>query len=306
MSNPVLLIHGGAGTLSPDRLSTEKRAAILAGLRSALRAGQSRLVNGASALDAVVAAVCVLEDDQNFNAGRGSVFTESGTIEMDAAVMDGSNAKIGAVAGINGPRNPIHAALAVMNTTPHVLLVGKAALDASRNQNLAFEPADYFETDERRLALQNFLEHRTPADDADRHGTVGAVALDSHGRLAAATSTGGMTGKRAGRVGDTPVPGAGTWADHYCAISATGHGESFIRVAAAHEISARLRFANQSLQAAADTVLAEIHALGGDGGLIALDRDGNIALPFNTRGMYRGMIRGSSIPLVAIHQESLA
>ncbi len=305
MAEPTILIHGGAGTMHPDRLTPAKRETVLAGLRRALQAGQRELADGRPALDAVVAAVTALEDDPSFNAGRGAVFTSGGTMEMDAAVMDGRDCRLGAVAGICGPRNPIHAALAVMEHSPHVLLAGPAALEFLRTQDALFEPLEYFATEERRLALENFLASQSPRDDADRHGTVGAVALDSHGNLAAATSTGGMTGKWPGRIGDTPIAGAGTWADQACAMSATGHGESFIRVAAAHELSARLRHAHQSLADAAAAVLDAVGAVGGDGGFIALDREGNAAMPFNSRGMYRGIARGNGPALAAIYKEAL-
>ena len=306
MLNPIILIHGGAGTLAPDRLTPEKRQTILTGLRTALEAGRRVLANRGSAIDAVTAAVCALEDDPSFNAGRGSVFTAAGTIEMDAAIMDGATARFGAVAGICGPRNPVTAARFVMEQTPHVLLAGTAAEKCLHDRGLPYETIDYFATDDRRIALQRFLADTAPADDADRHGTVGAVALDHAGALAAATSTGGMTGKIPGRIGDTPIAGAGTWADTNCAVSATGHGESFVRAAAAHEIAARMRLANQDLRTAADAALAAVAALGGDGGLIALDRHGNFTFPFNSIGMYRGMAQGDAPPLVAIHGEPLA
>lgn len=305
MSRPTILVHGGAGTMHPDRLTPAKRETILAGLRTALQAGRRELAAGRPALDAVVSAVAALEDDPSFNAGRGAVFTSAGAMEMDAAVMDGSTARLGAVASILGPRNPIRAARAVMENTPHVLLTGSGALDFLRTQPLAFESPGYFATDERRQALAAFLASQGPRDDADRHGTVGAVALDQSGNLAAATSTGGMTGKRPGRIGDTPLAGAGTWADHHCAMSATGHGESFIRIAAAHELSARLRHAGQTLAEAATAILAALAEIGGDGGFIALDRDGNAALPFNTRGMYRGLARLDGPALAAIYDEPL-
>lgn len=306
MREPTILIHGGAGTMHPDRLTPSKRDMILAGLRAALEAGRRELAAGHGALNAVVAAVTALEDDPSFNAGRGAVFTSCKSMEMDAAVMDGSTARLGAIAGVLGPRNPIQAARAVMEHSPHVLLAGAGAIEFLRSQPIPFEPEEYFATADRRDALAQFLASQAPRDDADRHGTVGAVALDSDGNLAAATSTGGMTGKRPGRIGDTPIAGAGTWADEVCAMSATGHGESFIRVAAAHELSARIRLANQSLADAAATVLSRVAAVGGDGGFIALDREGRVAMPFNTRGMYRGLARGADPAVVAIYDEPLA
>jgi beta-aspartyl-peptidase (threonine type) len=306
MPEPTLLVHGGAGTLSRDRLAPDKRNAIQSGLRKALAAGHRRIAEGGSAVDAVVAAVAILEDDPHFNAGRGAVFTAAGTMEMDAAVMDGSTSHLGALAGVLGPRNPVKAARVVMERSPHVLLAGPAALDFLRAQDVPFEPPEYFATPERRAALERFLKNPAPSDDFDRHGTVGAVAIDGDGNLAAATSTGGMTGKLPSRVGDTPIPGAGTWADRHCAMSATGHGESFIRAAAAHELSARLRFANQDLATAAAAVLAAVKDIGGDGGFVALDRNGECVLPFNTYGMYRGLQRSRGPALVAIYDEPLS
>ncbi len=307
MAQPTILVHGGAGTMAPGRLTPERRAEITDGLRRAVRAGQRVLLAGGPALHAVVAAVTELEDDPRFNAGRGAVFTSDETHEMDAAVMDGATARAGAVASVMGPRNPVQAARLVMERSPHVVLTGPGALRFLQSHAVPFEDASYFGTEERRAALAAMRE-RPPsaADDFDRHGTVGAVALDRAGHLAAATSTGGRTGKAPGRVGDTPIPGAGTWADTVCAVSATGHGESFIRAAAAHEISARIRLAGQDLASATSAVLDLVVALGGSGGLIAIDRDGQTTLPFTTRGMYRGRAVGDAPPEVAIYAEELA
>lgn len=306
MPEPRVLVHGGAGTVAPDRLTPDKQAQILAGLRSAADAGRRQLLQRRSALDAAIAAVTALEDDPSFNAGRGAVFTASGTIEMDAAVMDGATLRAGAVAGVLGPRNPVQAARLVMERSSHVLLAGPAAVEFLRGEGVPFEQQRYFETERRRAALKRFLETGTAHDDDDRHGTVGAVAIDADGNMAAATSTGGMTGKRAGRVGDTPLLGAGTWADSHCAFSATGHGESFIRIAAGHELAARLRLAGQDLQTASAAVLAAVASIGGDGGLIALDRGGNAVLAFNTRGMYRGEARADQPAQAAIYDEPLS
>ena len=307
MPEPTILVHGGAGTLPRDRLTPEKRAAILTGLKRALQAGQSVLTNNGSALDAVTAAVTALEDDPNFNAGRGAVFTSGETHEMDAAVMDGATLRIGAIAGVLGPRNPVQAARFVMERSPHVFLAGPRALEFLQAHGVPLEPASYFSTEDRRAALEEWRRsHGQNADDFNRHGTVGAVALDAAGNLAAATSTGGMTGKLPSRLGDTPVPGAGTWADQNCAMSATGHGESFIRVAAAHELAARVRLAQQDLETAAAAVMAAVEQIGGDGGFIALDRHGNVVLPFNSRGMYRGQATGNGQPRVAIYRETPA
>ena len=306
-----LALHGGAGTIAPERMTSVAAAEHHAGLQAALRAGYIVLAAGGTALDAVTRAVMALENDPLFNAGRGAVFTSAGRLEMDAAVMDGRDGAAGAVAGILGPRNPILAARAVMQHSGAVLMVGDGALAFCRAQGLAFEGTGYFHTERRWDALQAELRRRAQnapdsRDDADRHGTVGAVARDAAGNLAAATSTGGMTGKRPGRVGDCPVFGAGTWARNgVCAVSATGTGEVFIRHAAAHEIDARMRLAGQTLNQAAADVVRELQADGGNGGLIAIDAAGNMALPFNSTGMYRGTIGPDGIPHTGIHAGEL-
>src|SRR5947207_8011557 len=242
-----LAVHGGAGTLRRGEMSEEQAALYHAGLRHALTAGRDVLADGGSALDAVTGAVVAFEDDPLFNAGRGAVFTVAGTQEMDAAIMEGRDHRAGAVAGICGPKNPVLAARAVMEHSPHVLLIGDGALAFCQAQGLAFADRDYFYTETRWRALQRTLERgladdAAENDEARRHGTVGAVARDRAGDLAAATSTGGMTGKLPGRVGDSPIIGAGTYADNAsCAVSATGHGEVLLRLAAAHELAARVR-----------------------------------------------------------------
>lgn len=306
----VLAVHGGAGTIDRSRLTPEREAAYHAGLRAALAAGHAVLAKGGTALDAVTAAVMALEDEPLFNAGRGAVFTSEGRQEMDAAVMDGKERAAGAVAGLFGPRNPVLAARAVMERSEHVLLIGKGAEEFARAQGIAFADESYFFTRERWAALQAEMERRRSgaADDGDeqrKHGTVGAVALDIHGTVAAATSTGGMTAKAPGRVGDSPVIGAGTWADNAtCAISATGHGEYFIRHGVAHEIAARMRWAGQGLDEAAQAVVVdELGPIGGSGGLIAVDRRGTVSLPFNCSGMYRGYVRADAVAHTAIHRE---
>ncbi|HXC28658.1 MAG TPA: isoaspartyl peptidase/L-asparaginase [Stellaceae bacterium] len=303
-----LALHGGAGTLKRDDMSTAREALYRAGLARALAAGRDILAGGGKALDAVTAAVCALEDNEFFNAGRGAVFTRAGGQEMDAAAMDGRDRSAGAVAGIFGPKNPILAARAVMERSPHVLLIGEGAVAFCREAELAFAEPDYFFTEARWRALTETLEQeradRVDADQARRHGTVGAVARDQGGNLAAATSTGGMTGKLPGRVGDSPIIGAGTFADNAtCAVSATGHGEFFIRYAAAHEIAARIAHGGQSLAHAADAVVAELGAAGGSGGLVAVGRDGSLALPFNCGGMYRGYVNDNGIVYTAIYDE---
>jgi beta-aspartyl-peptidase (threonine type) len=271
-------------------------------LRRALAAGRDVLAASGSALDAVTGAVVALEDDPLFNAGCGSVFTAAGTHEMDASIMDGSDHRAGAVAGILGPRNPVVAARAVMEQSRHVLLIGAGALAFCREQSLAFAEPGYFYTDERWRELQHELEGRRQA--AGQPGTVGAVASDRRGNLAAATSTGGMTGKIPGRVGDSPIIGAGIFADNAtCAVSASGHGEFFIRYGIAFEIGARLRHAGQSLQQATRAVIDALTAVGGRGGVVAVDRTGALALPFNTRGMYRGYVRDGDAIRTAIYDE---
>ena len=307
--SPVLAIHGGAGT--HPRMTPEMEASFHAGLRLALGAGHGVLAAGGSALNAVTAAVMALEDDPQFNAGRGAVYTSAGRQEMDAAVMDGRSHAAGAVAGILGPRNPVLAARAVMEHSGHVLLIGDGAMAFLREQGLAWEEAGYFHSEHRWQALQTELERRRQGaaderDEAARHGTVGAVACDAAGHLAAATSTGGMTAKLPGRVGDCPVLGAGTWADdESCAVSCTGHGEFFIRWAAAHELSARMRHRAEALATAAEGIIAALQAMGGSGGLIAVDGAGNVALPFSSAGMYRGVVGADGVARTAIWREEL-
>ncbi|RNF34567.1 isoaspartyl peptidase/L-asparaginase family protein [Paracoccus methylarcula] len=290
---PVIALHGGAGTILKSRMTPEREAAFHNGLRNCLAAGLEVLQKGGTALDAVTASVMALEEDPLFNAGRGAVFTSDATHEMDAAVMDGAARECGAISGICGPRHPVLAARAVMEQTDHVLLSGDGARRFCEASGLEMMEPGWFGTEQRRAALQAELERRRlgqpdDGDPARKHGTVGAVALDRSGHLAAATSTGGMTAKIPGRVGDSPVIGAGTWADdETAAVSATGHGEYFIRWAVGHEIDARMRWGGQALAQAAGDVVAELGRIGGSGGLIAVDRKGNICLPFNSPGMYR-------------------
>ena len=307
-TRPVLAVHGGAGTIPRETMTPGREAAFHAGLRQALRAGHAVLRGGGGALDAVTAAVMALEDDPLFNAGRGAVFTADGKIEMDAAVMEGRERRAGAVAGICGPRHPVLAARAVMERTDHVLLAGPGARPFCRDAGLEHKPLSWFATEFRRQALAEELERRRLglADDgneARRHGTVGAVACDARGDLAAATSTGGMTAKMPGRVGDSPLPGAGTWADNgTCAVSATGHGEFFIRCAVGHEVASRMRWGGQTLEdAATAVVMEELAPIGGSGGLIAIDVAGHVALPFNCAGMYRGLVAADGTLRTAIY-----
>jgi len=273
------------------RVAAAEEEAIRAALNRALDAGCAILVEGGSALDAAEASVKALEDDPHFNAGRGSVFTYEGRIEMDASIMDGSNRNAGAVTGVTATRNPISLARRVMEASPHVFLSREGADQFSREQGLPQEPPEYFQTEERRRQLEE-LRSRPSAEHFDVHlkyGTVGAVAMDREGHVAAATSTGGLTGKRWGRIGDSPVIGAGTYADdRACAVSATGAGEYFIREAVAHEIGARMRFLGEGPRQAADTVMDEVRALGGSGGVIVVTPAGEGVYSFNTAGMYRG------------------
>jgi beta-aspartyl-peptidase (threonine type) len=300
-----LVVHGGAGVIERSRITPEEDEAIRAALNRALAAGTAILAGGGASLDAVEAAVRVLEDDPHFNAGRGSVFTYDGRIEMDAAIMDGRDRNAGAVSGVTATRNPISLARSVMEQSPHVFLSREGADQFSREQGLPHEPPAWFETAERRRQLDE-LRARPAAEHFDVHlkyGTVGAVALDQAGHVAAATSTGGLTGKRWGRIGDSPLIGAGTYADNAAAaVSATGSGEYFIRAVAAHQLAERIRLGGESLQQALDATLADIEALGGKGGLIAVAPDGEAAWGFTTPAMYRGMADATG-RMVAIYSD---
>ena len=298
-----LVIHGGAGVIERSRLAPEQEQEVRAALDRALQAGGAVLERGGTALDAVVAAARVLEDDPNFNAGRGAVLAHDGTIELDASIMDGRTRAAGAVTGVTRTRNPISLARAVMERSEHVFLAGSGADRFSIEQGLEqVEPA-YFETPERRRQLEELKGRQLSAFDVDlKYGTVGAVALGQDGHVAAATSTGGLTGKRWGRIGDSPVIGAGTYADdRVAAISATGAGEYFLRVGAAHEICARMRLLGEPPETAARHVLAEIEELGGAGGLILVTPDGTALHALTTPGMYRGQASpaGQSVAVFA-------
>ncbi len=286
------MIHGGAGAMRPGSLPHEEERAALAGLRAALAAGGAILGADGGALDAVEAAVKVLEDDPAFNAGRGSVYTWDGAIECDAAIMDGHDRRAGAVAGVTATRHPVSLARAVMAESPHVLLSGAGADAFSREHGLEQAPPDWFATPERRRQLDEIKARPDlPFDSGMKYGTVGAVAVDAAGHLAAATSTGGLTAKRWGRIGDSPLIGAGTYADdRAAAISCTGSGEHFIRLGLAHEFCARLRLTGAGLDAIADDLIADLGDLGGKGGFIAVTPDGRARWAFNTPGMYRGIV----------------
>jgi beta-aspartyl-peptidase (threonine type) len=291
-----MAIHGGAGAMRREQMTGPKAAAFRKGLARALEAGHAVLQKHGSALDAVCASVMQLEDDALFNAGRGACFNSDERIELDASIMDGATLRAGAVAAVKRLRNPVLGARAVMEKSRHVLLVGPSAERFARKHGVRMEPESYFRTKVRLTALRKRLE--------GHHGTVGAVALDSGGNLAAATSTGGYTGKLPGRVGDSPIIGAGNYADNAtCAVSGTGLGEAFIRSVLAYDISARMRYRGEPLARAAEAALDKVRQLKGDGGLIAVDRRGNIVMPFNSAGMYRAAMDKRGRRSIAIYQE---
>lgn len=315
-STPILLaIHGGAGVIPAD-LTPERETAARAALTAALTSGHAVLKKGGTSLDAVTAAIRVLEDSPEFNAGKGSVLTADGRVELDASIMEGATRRAGAVAGLRQVKNPIDLARMVMEGTPHVLLVGEGAEAFAREKGLAMMPPGYFITEYRMEQLKRAKEKAKNAKpegsaqvqsegEPERIGTVGAVALDRQGNLAAGTSTGGMVNKQFGRVGDSPIIGAGTYADNgTCAVSGTGHGEFFIRSVLAYDIAALMQYRGLSLAAAADEVVGhKLKALGGTGGVIAIDKAGNLAMPFNTEAMYRGYIRSDGEPHIAVRRE---
>ena len=292
MGKLVLAVHGGAGTILPSSMTDEKEKSYTSALEAGLRAGYSLLEKGFSSLDAVAAAVVILEDCPLFNAGKGSVFTHDGTHEMDALIMDGRTLKAGAVAGVQNIKNPVVLARSVMDHSEFVFLSGKGAEDFAALMKIPREEADYFFNQFRYDQLmESRMTGSVQLDHNDKKfGTVGAVAIDCNGNLAAATSTGGMTNKRYNRIGDTPVVGSGTYANNKtCAISCTGHGEYFLRAVVAYDISCLMEYKGLSLREACDVVVyKKLIDMGGEGGLIAIDLHGNCALPFNSEGMYRG------------------
>ncbi len=330
-----IALHGGAGTIKRDRITPEKDAEIRAALSRALDAGSKILRDGGSAMDAITATILILEDDPNFNAGKGAVFTWDRTNELDASIMDGSNMSAGAAAGVTATKNPILLAKAVKDNSPHVMLSGKGADQFSREQGLEQVSPDYYATPRRLEQIDKFLAKQVSAADVDyKFGTVGAVALDRKGNMAAGTSTGGMTGKRWGRIGDSPVIGAGTYADNRsCAVSATGDGEYFIRIGVAQEICTRIRLrfpaaieeaqksvpkdadgnytfaihasefmlSDEEVQQIADDVIAEMGGLGGTGGIILATPWGQTIYSFNTPGMYRGRASSEGDASVGIY-----
>jgi beta-aspartyl-peptidase (threonine type) len=302
-----MAIHGGAGSLPRAETGGEKELAYRAGLSAALEAGFALLQEGGTSLDAVTRAVVLLEDNPLFNAGRGAVFTMDGHNELDAAIMDGATLRAGAVCGLTHIRNPVELARTVMEHSDYVMLSGSGAEDFAVSRGITLVAQDYFFTPERWRQLERIRsgDKGLSALTISHVGTVGAVALDSQGRLAAATSTGGMTGKRYQRIGDSPIIGAGTYADdRSCAVSATGHGEIFIRAAVAHDICARMRFGQRDLAAAVrEVVHGELAALKGEGGVIAIDPQGEIVMEFNSEGMFRASRRAGEEARVAIYRK---
>ena len=314
-----LAIHGGAGTIMRSEMTAELEQEYRNGLQNALSIGWQILQTGGSALDAAQEAVVILENFPLFNAGHGSVFAHDGKNEMDACLMDGESQKAGAVAFVRNVKNPIKLARMVMDKTEHILLAGAGANDFAREMNVELETDDYFFTDfryEQFLKARKegvveldhspdeikIIEEEQQQSAEKKFGTVGAVACDSYGNVAAATSTGGMTNKKFGRIGDTPIPGAGTYADNQtCAVSCTGHGEFFIRNVVAYDVAALMKYKNLSLQDAAREVVEKLRAIGGEGGLIAVDTKGNLTLPFNSEGMYRGFVAADGEFIIKIY-----
>lgn len=313
MNKYAIAIHGGAGTILKSTMTPEKEKAYSDALRDAIEEGEMILKSGGTALDAVEASVKSMEDNPLFNAGKGAVFTNTGKNEMDASIMDGKNLMAGAVAGVTNIKNPISLAKAVMEKSEHVFLAGQGALEFAKQVNATFENDAYFFVQMRHDQLQQakesdgfFLDHTEDKfeNGEKKFGTVGAVALDLHGNLAAATSTGGMTNKKFGRVGDSPIIGAGTYANNEtCAISCTGHGELFIRSVVAYDVSCLMEYKGSSLKEACDLVVMEkLVKIGGEGGLIAIDKNGNIELPFNSEGMYRAKKSSDSDIFIGIYK----
>lgn len=304
----VLVIHGGAGTILKKNMTDAQEAAYRAKLEEALLTGRAILDRGGSAVDAVVATIKIMENSPLFNAGKGAVFNHEGYNEMDASIMDGRDLNAGAVSGVSQVKNPIELARQVMINSKHVMLSGKGAEEFAKTRNIKMVDPAYFRTEKRWQQLQKARQRDTVQLDHDpdqKFGTVGAAALDMQGNLAAGTSTGGMTNKRWNRIGDSPVIGAGTYADNNsCALSATGHGEYFIRAVVAHSVCALMEYKGLTLQQAADEIIMnKLVKMGGEGGIIAVDGKGNVTMTFNTQGMYRGYIKGHDKPVIAIYKE---
>ena len=305
-----IVIHGGAGTILREKMTSEMETAYKVKMEEAILAGYRILDSGGTAIEAVKTSIIILENSPLFNAGKGAVFNHEGKNELDAAIMDGSNRKAGAVAGVTVVKNPILAAYSVMTQTPHVLLSGKGADEFAKSIGLEIVDPSYFYTEARYKSLMEELSREAKKNSLDKNpnnssGTVGAVALDRYGNIAAGTSTGGMNNKRYGRIGDTPVIGAGTYADNNtCAISATGHGEFFIRKVVAYDIAAKMKYLKISLQeAATQVIMDELPSFGGNGGVIGIDTQGNMIMEFNTAGMYRGYMKQGEHPRIFIFRD---
>lgn len=297
-----IVIHGGAGTISKSTISPDQEEAIRAALGEALDIGAGILKEGGSSLDAVEKTINHLENSPLFNAGKGAVFTHDGKNELDASIMQGHTKEAGAVGGVTTVKNPISAARAVMEKSVHVMMVGQGADAFSKEQGLEIVDPTYFYTENRKRTLDKMLSEEK--NKVEKHGTVGCVALDQNGHITAGTSTGGMTNKRYNRIGDSPIIGAGTYADANCGISCTGHGEYFIRYTVARDIAALVALKGMSLSDAADEMIHHVlKDIGGDGGVIALDTKGNIAWPFNTQGMYRGYVKEGEEKNIALYSE---
>src|SRR4051812_13718020 len=315
MSTITLVIHGGAGTIVKEDMTPELEAAYQAGLTEALNAGFAVLEEGGSAVNAIKAAIVIMEDNVLFNAGRGSVFTKKGVQEMDAAIMDGSTLEAGSVAGVRNVRNPIELATEVLRNSNHVFLSGKGANDFAIKQGIKLEPDEYFFSQFRYDQWKavrdsdNYTLDHTLHDISElrekKFGTVGAVACDMNGNIAAATSTGGMTNKKYGRIGDSPLIGCGTYANNNtCAISCTGHGEPFIRAVAAHDVGALMEYKDMSLKEAMDKVVNDkLIKMDGEGGMIGVDAAANVSMIFNSAGMYRGMRNSEGENLIGIYKD---
>lgn len=310
------MIHGGAGTILKSSMTDEKESAYKAKLTEALKAGYAEIQKGSSSVDAVASSIMIMENSPLFNAGKGAVFTAEGKNELDASIMYGKDKSAGAIAGVHTIKNPIKAAIAVMQKSEHVMLSGVGAEQFAKDQNLEIVDPKYFWTKDRWDGLQKLKQKETlkttkkvsqntlpeSYEIDQKFGTVGAVALDKNGNISAGTSTGGMTNKKYGRIGDAPIIGAGTYANKQVGISATGWGEYFIRATAARTVAAKMEFQNKDVKTATQETIDEIGEMGGDGGMIALDKDGNIAMPFNTAGMYRGAITDKGEIIIEIYK----
>ncbi len=296
-----LAIHGGAGVMSKDRMSEDLQKRYNKELDQALQIGDSVLKTGGTSREAVVSVITYLEDCPLFNAGKGAVFTSEGKNELDASIMDGETLNAGAIAGVTNIKNPIQTAQKVMEESEHVMLSGKGASEFARSKGMTLVKNSYFKTKERSDSFRSLKKREKEQLRVDKHGTVGCVALDKNGNICAGTSTGGMMNKRFGRIGDSPIIGAGTWADNNtCAVSCTGHGEYFIRLTVARDVAAHMEYKNLSLEEAGNSVIEKLTKAGGTGGFIALDRSGNVIMPFNTSGMFRGFIKSDGEKEIAI------